>query len=143
MGRPCEFMNAVDLDLVFVLDSSDNINDEDFQKMISGVANAVENTFPTYDSKFGLMLFASDNEIRIPLEKVTNKEDLANKIRGQTRINGDRSTKYALQRTFNDIWTTETNLDPSKSFIIFEESRPHQTKGPELLVFEFLKDMQL
>ena len=136
MGRPCQFLNAVDLDLVFVLDSSDNISDEDFQKMISGVANAVENIFPTYDSKFGLMLFASDNEIRIPLEKVTKKEDLANKIRGQTRINGDRSTKYALQRTFNNIWATETNLDPSKSFRAFSRKCDHtelrRTNRPEL-----------
>jgi hypothetical protein len=48
------------VDVVFVLDSSDSISNEDFTLVVENLADGILRRYPNGDSNLGMILFATD-----------------------------------------------------------------------------------
>merc|ERR1712131_285649 len=99
------------------MDSSTSVSDEDYTNFISSLASRIESAWPSSGGKFGLLIFATDAEIRIPLV-ASDASTLASLIRSQPRMAGATNVEIAMFIGLEDMWM-KNNIDQSRPQVTF------------------------
>ena len=112
VGRSCDFSIAIDLDLVIVMDNTNDLKDNEFDLFISSLSEAILEYFPHYNERFGFVTYASD-EVKINLSIQSGSPEFFSEEVKVNRLNGsDRQTSQALWTVFNNVWTLNHVLNP-------------------------------
>ena len=118
MGRACDFSHAIDLDMVFIFDSSisSSLTNENYELVKNSLADSIIDVFPDYDTHLGFTLFAEKSEIQIELTKFNSPSTFAEMLREEERLLGSqRNMKDALNHVFDNAWTINDNLNSGKT----------------------------
>merc|ERR1719204_1872548 len=99
------------------MDSSTSVSDEDYTNFMNSLATLIEQLYPSNGGKFGLLIFATDALIRIPLVS-SDASTLANLIRSQPRIAGATNVEIAMFIGLEDMWM-KNNIDQNRRQVTF------------------------
>lgn len=84
------------LDIIFVIDVSESIDNNDFNEMVSILNNIVDSLLPGTDSKMSVIMFASNAFIQI--ENSDNVNDIKNAISSRINLGVETDFQEALSR---------------------------------------------
>ena len=122
-------------DVIFVLDSSDSVKNNDFQMYISFLSNFVTHAkIGPQNIQIGLLLYATESKSLLHLNDLYDKEQLKQRIKGIKRIHGFTNTDKALQDVITGGFTPKNGGRSKKADQIVivitdgESMKPKDTK---------------
>ena len=112
---PCEAREIGGLDLVFVLDESGSIGEEDFNKTKLSIEDIISNLrIGLDDTRVALLLFSNRSILLFNLNKHNNSDTLIEEIRNIEYVSGpETNTAAALELLRTDTLSQVLGLRPS------------------------------
>ena len=106
VGHLCDLQTAPTLDLMYLIDSTTSISDNEFQLLMTFLGTSILNVFPTNDTYLGLSLFAENMDVRIDLKEADPIVTFIQNIVRQGKIQNEveRNMDDAFVSLLENIW---------------------------------------
>lgn len=132
VGAPCRTNRPVDM--VLLLDSSSSIHDDDMDLFLMSLSQIVNSTVFNI-SKFGMAMFATFTELRIPIDDYSNA-DLSELVLGCSRLMGATYMDHALTFAL-EMWQPHLNAGHVQNTLIFTDGIPSNGHDPCDIIGDF------
>ena len=135
---PCEAREIGGLDLVFVLDESGSIGEEDFNETKLSIENIISNLrIGLDDTRVALLLFSNRSILLFNLNKHNNSDTLIEEIRNIEYVSGpSTNTAAALELLRTDTLSQVLGLRPSNESrhvaIVITDGRSNGPRDTEI-----------
>ena len=114
------------LDLAFVLDDSNSVNDEEFHDVIKFVTYMID-AYPGISAsgtRVGVVMFSTNAEISIAFDRYYQREQLVAAVKSLTRIRGKTFINEGLEKA-NELFTPArgSRNDASKVMVLMTDGK--------------------